>query len=80
MTHVNKSTALIGLLLLVAVAAGAAFYWPFHNGNVLQLPGIVEIQEVRLGSKIGGPVAEVLDAEGALVSRKQKQVELDAPE
>jgi len=77
---VNKSTALIGLLLLVAAVVGVGLFLPFHNGNMLQLPGIVEIQEVRLGSKIGGRVAEVLVAEGAMVTRKQKLVVLDAPE
>ena len=76
----NKKTALIGLLLLVAGAAGVGLFWPFGNGNVLQLPGIVEIQDVRLGSKIGGRVAEVLVGEGVIVSRKQKLVVLDAPE
>ncbi len=76
----NKSTALIGLLLLVAAVVGVGLFLPFHNGNMLQLPGIVEIQEVRLGSKIGGRVAEVLVAEGAMVTRKQKLVVLDAPE
>ena len=69
---VNKKTALIAFLLLAAAAAGVSFYWPFHNGNVLQLPGIVEIQDVRLGSKIGGRVAEVLVKEGDYVSKKQQ--------
>jgi HlyD family secretion protein len=77
---VNKSTVLIGLLLLAAVAAGLGFFWPFHNGKVLTLPGIVEIQEVRLGSKIGGRIAKLLVAEGQIVSRGQRLLELEAPE
>lgn len=76
----NKSIALIALLVLAAAAAGVLLFWPIGNGNYLQLPGIVEIQEVRLGSKIGGRVAEVLVAEGLIVSRKQKLVVLEAPE
>jgi HlyD family secretion protein len=77
---VNKSTVFIGMLLLVAVAAGLGFFWPFGNGKVLTLPGIVEIQEVRLGSKIGGRVAKLSVAEGQIVSRGQKLLELEAPE
>src|SRR4051812_30485388 len=43
-----------GLLVLVAVAAAVGFYyWPFQDHNGLRLPGIVEIQEIRLGSKLG---------------------------
>lgn len=76
----NKSTVLIGLLLLAAVAAGLGFFWPFHNGKVLTLPGIVEIQEVRLGSKIGGRIAKLFVAEGQIVSRGQKLFELEEPE
>ena len=76
----NKKLALVSVLLLAAVAAAGAFYWPFDNGKVLQLPGIVEIQEVRLGSKIGGRVAEVLVGEGAHVTRKQKLVVFEVPE
>ena len=62
----KKSTVFIGTLLLVAVAAGLGFFWPFGNGKVLTMPGIVEIQEVRLGSKIGGRVAQLLVAEGQI--------------
>jgi multidrug resistance efflux pump len=46
----------------------------------LRLQGTVEIQEVRLGSKIGGRVAEVLIREGDLVQARQVLVRLEAPE
>jgi HlyD family secretion protein len=77
---VTKTTVLILVLLLAAAGAALAFLWPFPNGNVLQLPGIVEIQEVRLGSKIGGRVARVMAAEGQIVSRGQELVAFEAPE
>ena len=53
------------ILALVVVAGGAVWYFgPFRrNGNVLTLPGTVEIQEVRLGSKVGGRVAAVTGGE-----------------
>lgn len=76
----NKKTALVALLVLAAAAAGVAVFWSFNNGDYLQLPGIVEIQEVRLGSKIGGRVGQVLIAEGKIATRKQKLVLLEAPE
>src|SRR5207245_3487694 len=47
----------IGAALLGAVALALGFFWPFRRQPVaLTLPGVVEIQEVRLGSKIGGRV------------------------
>jgi HlyD family secretion protein len=77
---VNKRMLLIGVLLLAAVAAGLGFFWPFGDGRVLRLPGIVEIQEVRLGSKVGGRVAKVLAAEGDRVRPGQALVEFEVPE
>jgi multidrug resistance efflux pump len=75
-----KSVALL-IVLLAGVAAGFGFFWPFGNrGDVTRLPGVVEIQEVRLGSKIGGRVAEVLVAEGDVVKPGQVLVRLEAPE
>jgi multidrug resistance efflux pump len=69
------------LLLVAGMAAGLAFFWPFGgNGETLRLPGVVEIQEVRLGSKIGGRVAEVFVKEGEEVKAGQPLVRLDAPE
>ena len=76
----NKITGFVGVLLLATIAVGLWFYWPFGNHHEWQLPGIVEIQEVRLGSKIGGRVAEVFVSEGQRVSRKAKLVVLEAPE
>src|SRR5207248_932839 len=50
------------------------------NGNELRLPGIVEIQEVRLGSKVGGRVQKVLVEEGSDVSPNQKLIVFEVPE
>jgi multidrug resistance efflux pump len=46
----------------------------------LRLQGTVEIQEVRLASKIGGRVAAVLTREGIVVQEGQVLVRLEAPE
>src|ERR1043166_1701004 len=47
------------VVVLVVLAGGLAAFWPFGNGKTLRLPGVVEIQEVRLGSKVGGRVESV---------------------
>jgi multidrug resistance efflux pump len=67
---------------IVAAGAGAlTFSWPFGRGDTaLRLPGTVETQEVHLGSKTGGRVAEVLVAEGDMVRPGQLLVRLEAPE
>ena len=50
-----------GVLVLAAAAAGLGFYWPFGRREPgLRLPGVVEIQEVRLGR----PRLEALDDMG----------------
>lgn len=64
-----------------AVAVAIGFFYPFRNRREeLRLPGVVETQEVRLGSKIGGRVAEVYVAEGDLVEAEQKLVRFEVPE
>jgi multidrug resistance efflux pump len=75
-----KMIVIVGVLLAgAAVALG--FFWPFGDGSgTLRLPGVVEIQEVRLGSKIGGRVAEVFVHEGDMVKTGETLVRLDIPE
>jgi multidrug resistance efflux pump len=46
----------------------------------MRLPGVVEIQEVRLGSKVGGRVAEIAILEGDLALPGQLLVRFEAPE
>jgi multidrug resistance efflux pump len=78
---VRRSHILIALTALLAVCAGLGFFWPFgQRQDVLRLPGTVEIQEVRLGSKVGGRVLEVLVMEGQLVKPNEKLVVFDVPE
>ncbi len=69
---------IIGAVLVGTVIGG--YLWFTSDGNGLRLPGIVEIQEVRLGSKVGGRVAEVLVEEGSIIYPGQKLVVFEAPE
>jgi HlyD family secretion protein len=80
---VIRKTVLAGLAVLGILAVTLGSFWPFPFGEragSLRLPGVVEIQEVRLGSKVGGRVAEVSVAEGDLVAPGQPLVRFDVPE
>jgi multidrug resistance efflux pump len=78
----------IGAALFAAVALALGFFWPFgsrlgwfgEREPTLRLPGLVEIQEVRLGSKIGGRVERVNTFEGAIAEPDQPLVYFEAPE
>jgi multidrug resistance efflux pump len=70
---------ILGLVLAaVGVAAGVAHFT--GNSKYLTLPGIVEIQEVRLGSKVGGRVSRVMVEEGDIVYPGKELVVFEAPE
>jgi HlyD family secretion protein len=71
------------LIAVVAAAAGLAWVWRSAAGaaqETLILPGVVEVQEVRLGSKIGGRVQAVHILEGDLVEPGLPLVTFDVPE
>jgi membrane fusion protein YbhG len=74
-------TALASVGLIVAAALALGFFWPFgRRPETLRLTGVVEIQEVRLGSKIGGRVQEVLVSEGDVIHAGRVLVRFEAPE
>jgi HlyD family secretion protein len=72
---------LLGALLaaLIAATVGASWFY-YHREPLVKLPGVVEIQEVRLSSKVGGRVNQVLAQEGTVVSAGQPLVIFDVPE
>lgn len=71
----------VGIAIVGAVcAAGAAWYWPRHGENTLRLPGTVEVQEVRLGSKVGGRVVSVGVKESDTVEPGKVLVTLETDE
>ncbi len=77
-----KAIAAGGAVLAVAAVAVAVYYtWPFgESAGELRLPGVVEIQEVRLGLRVGGRVYEVDVVEGDEVKANQVLVKLQAPD
>ncbi|MCI0683346.1 MAG: efflux RND transporter periplasmic adaptor subunit [Gemmataceae bacterium] len=71
----------IGAVVLVGVAGAAGYLWHVnHQAARLRLPGTVEIQEVRLSSRVGGRIEAVLTQEGAIVEPGQPLVHLEMPE
>jgi len=70
---------IVGGLAVVGVALGC--WRPFSSGpETLRLPGIVENQQVRLSSKVGGRVARIAVTEGELVEAGKPLVYFDVPE
>ncbi len=71
----------VGILCLAAALMAAAYYYPaWLAPQQLTVSGVVEIQEVRLGSKVGGRVSEVLIREGDIAEPGQLLVRFEAPE
>jgi multidrug resistance efflux pump len=78
---VKKSVLIPVAVALAGAAASVAWFWRSnHEPPTLRLPGNVEIQDVRLGSKVGGRVQEVLIREGDLVQAGQELVRFEVPE
>jgi len=70
-----------GVALLAAAASTAGFWFHFREKpKEMLLPGIVETQEVRLSSRVGGRVEKLLVNESQIVEPGQKIVELEMPE
>jgi multidrug resistance efflux pump len=72
-------------ILLAALAGSAGLLWSWSGAlgratKALVLPGVVEVQEVRLGSKVGGRIREVHISEGDLVASGDRLMTLDLPE
>jgi len=70
-----------GVALIAAAASSAGLWLHFREAPPeMHLPGTVEIQEVRLSSRVGGRVAKVLVSESQVVEPGQTVVELEMPE
>lgn len=68
-------------LVGVAIAAGIGCYHFFRNGrNTLILPGTVEVQEIRLGSKVGGRIKSVSVREGQHLKAGDEIARFETPE
>lgn len=72
----------IFILAAVLLAAGAAYgLWRFTvNGNEFVASGIVEVDDIHVGSKVGGRVLKVLVKRGQSVKAGEVLVQLEAQE
>ena len=69
------------ILLLVALLAVALLVWHFYPRQTkLLFSGSVEVQDIHVGSKVGGRVTEVLVKEGDPVTAGQMLVRFDDKE
>mgnify|MGYP000636892392 CR=1 FL=1 len=73
--YVVSLLAILGL----AIAGWTQFLW-WNEASTLKLPGTVEIQEVRLASKIGGRVQAVHVREGQVCDAGTVLVEFEIPQ
>src|SRR6516165_4747013 len=70
-----------GVLAATAAAAALGFSWPFGpSAATLRVPGVVEIQEIKLASKVGGRVKQVFVQEGDLVQAGDELASFEVPE
>lgn len=77
----TRNRVLMVLAIAAAGAAAAAVYatW-FHRDSVLRGSGTIEARDIRVGSKIGGRIAEVRVREGDFVQAGQVLVTFDEQE
>jgi multidrug resistance efflux pump len=74
-------TTLVVVGLLACVGGAIWLYRPFQRDrNSLRLPGTVEVQDIRIGSKLGGRVLSVSIREGEHVKEGQELVRFETPE
>lgn len=78
----RRSRAAGTVVVILALAAGGVTtsYWLTRNHATATLAGVVEIQEVHVGSKLGGRVAEVTAHEGDVVDAGTLLVRFEVPE
>src|SRR5215469_4920025 len=76
-----KLKALVLALIALALLAAAAYSmgW-FHHDNALRGAGTVEARNIRVGSKVGGRIDQVLVREGDRVQAGQVLVTFDDKE
>jgi multidrug resistance efflux pump len=68
------------VVILAIVAAGGVIgwlYWHQHRRTPLVVSGFIEADQIRVGSRVGGRVAEVLINEGDSVRAAQPLVRID---
>ena len=68
---------IVAILVLAAAGVIGWLVWQQNRALPLVVSGFVEADEIRVGSRVGGRVAEVLVAEGASVKRGEALFKID---
>ncbi|HEX9760249.1 MAG TPA: efflux RND transporter periplasmic adaptor subunit [Candidatus Acidoferrales bacterium] len=76
----KRKVLLIAIILIAGVAATAYYLGAFARPEVLDASGTIEARNIRVGSKIGGRIAEVLVREGDRVEPGQVLVTFESDE
>jgi membrane fusion protein YbhG len=74
-----RRTILFGALFLIVVGAAATWKYLSGRGSVstLVLSGTIEADEIHVGSKVGGRIAEVLVREGQEIKKGESIIRFD---
>jgi membrane fusion protein YbhG len=64
-------------LILLAAVAGGLLVWSRYRSEPLKVSGFIEAYEIRIGSRVGGRVEQVLVDEGAKVKTGETLVTLE---
>ncbi len=78
----NKRNIIIGLILVVVIAAGGFWLWQSQTATAaaeddLEATGVIEARTVNLAPEVGGQVLELWAEEGQRVSAGQPLLRLD---
>ncbi len=73
----RKRIVVLTILAAAALVATALYAGWFRNGNALEGSGTVEARNIRVGSKVGGRIEQVLVREGDAVEAGQVLVTFD---
>ena len=68
----------VAVLALVAIAAAWSYMRGRGSSDRLVLSGTIEADEIHVGSKIGGRIAEVLVREGQVVKQGQPIIRFES--
>jgi HlyD family secretion protein len=77
---VKRKRIMVVLLLAAVAGAGALFWGELHKDDALQGSGTIEARNIRVGSKVGGRIDQVLVREGDRVHAGQVLVRFDDQE
>lgn len=65
------------LFVAFAVVLAGLLWWSQQRSEPVVVSGVIEADEIRIGSRVGGRVSQVLIEEGSVVAKGEKLLELE---